>query len=337
MNSSGDLPTCAAYGTRSVVGNGTDALVLALRVLGIAAGDEVITSRTRFVASTAAMRARRSASCLTSILGEDLNIDVTRIRVGDHAPHEGPSLPVHLTGRPVEMKGLMSIARRRGLRVVEDCAQAVAAGMRRSARGLVRGFRLLQPASVETLECLRRRRRGNDQRSGARRSASGDAEHRPEKPRRLRGVGGQTPARHAASGDAPFVKIPRILSAGLSSAAAMRRVIAIFRWTSQASAHRWIVERACVCITPLSSRRNAAMLYAHFYPSAASGRRCTTPCDSPAVGGPRPWVTSGREAFPVAEAQGESHSQLARVHGVEPNDLPCVAASIREFYARPPA
>ena len=107
------------------VGNGTDALVLGLRVLGVGAGDEVITAPNSFVASTSAIALVGARPVFVDVAA-DLNIDVARIEAAI-TPRTRAILPVHLTGRPVAMGALMAIARRRGLAVVEDCAQAVAA------------------------------------------------------------------------------------------------------------------------------------------------------------------------------------------------------------------
>ncbi len=103
------------------VGNGTDALAIALRALGIGAGDEVIT-----VANTALPTV--SAICMTgarpvfceidpSTLLMDLDGATSRI-----TPRTRAILPVHLFGNAVDMPALMTIAHRHGLAVVEDCA-----------------------------------------------------------------------------------------------------------------------------------------------------------------------------------------------------------------------
>jgi aminotransferase EvaB len=105
------------------VGNGTDALAIALRALGIGSGDEVITvSNTALpTASAIGMAGARPVFCEidpTTLL-MDLN-DVTR-RI---TPRTRAILPVHLFGNAVDMPALMTIARRHGLAVVEDCAQS---------------------------------------------------------------------------------------------------------------------------------------------------------------------------------------------------------------------
>ncbi len=94
-------------------------------MLGVGAGDEVITAPNSFVASTSAIALVGARPVFVDVAA-DLNIDVARIEAAI-TPRTRAILPVHLTGRPVAMGALMAIARRRGLAVVEDCAQAVAA------------------------------------------------------------------------------------------------------------------------------------------------------------------------------------------------------------------
>jgi dTDP-4-amino-4,6-dideoxygalactose transaminase len=107
------------------VNSGTDALILALKVLGIGPGDEVITVVNSFVAS---------ASCITLVgavpvlvdVRDDMNIDPALIEAAITAKTKA-LLPVHMTGRPADMEQIMDIARRHNLFVVEDCAQAIGA------------------------------------------------------------------------------------------------------------------------------------------------------------------------------------------------------------------
>lgn len=107
------------------VGNGTDALVLALHLLGIGAGDEVITAPNSFV-STASAIVLVGAQPVFVDSGDDLNIDASQIEAAI-TPRTRAILPVHLTGRPADMGAIMRIANARGLKVIEDCAQAVGA------------------------------------------------------------------------------------------------------------------------------------------------------------------------------------------------------------------
>lgn len=115
------------------VNSGTDALILALRALGIGRGDEVITVPNSFVAST---------SCIAIVGARPVFIDVREDYTMDPSllkqaitPNTKAILPVHLTGRPADMDGIMKVARAHNLYVVEDCAQAVIAEYRNQRVG----------------------------------------------------------------------------------------------------------------------------------------------------------------------------------------------------------
>lgn len=113
--------------TRYAVGvaNGTAALILALRALGLGAGDEVITAPNSFLASAAAI-ALVGARPVFADVREDLNLDPDAV-AARVTPRTRAIMPVHLTGRPAAMREIDGIARRHGLSVVEDAAQAVGA------------------------------------------------------------------------------------------------------------------------------------------------------------------------------------------------------------------
>jgi len=107
------------------VASGLDALVLALRVLGIGPGDEVITAPNSFVGSASCI-ALAGAIPVFADVGDDYNLDPDAV-VRAITPRTRAILPVHLTGRPAQMDRLMEIARDRSLFVIEDAAQAVGA------------------------------------------------------------------------------------------------------------------------------------------------------------------------------------------------------------------
>lgn len=109
----------------AALNSGTDALILALRTLGVGAGAEVIAVSNSFVSS---------ASCIVCVgakpvfvdVGEDYLIDPALIEKAI-TPRTKAILPVHWTGRPCDMAAIMAIAKKHKLVVIEDCAQAVCA------------------------------------------------------------------------------------------------------------------------------------------------------------------------------------------------------------------
>jgi dTDP-4-amino-4,6-dideoxygalactose transaminase len=107
-------------------GSGTDALVLALRSCGVAAGDEVILPPFTFVATGSAVSALGAKPVFADIHPSTYNLDPAQLerRV---TPRTRAIVVVHLYGLSAEMDPIMEFARKRNLPVVEDSAQAIGA------------------------------------------------------------------------------------------------------------------------------------------------------------------------------------------------------------------
>ncbi len=107
------------------VANGTDALFLVMKALGINKGDEVITAPNSFLATAGAVIAAGATPVFADVR-DDYNIDPNKIREVI-VERTKAIIPVHLTGRPADMKAILAIASEHGLFVIEDAAQAVGA------------------------------------------------------------------------------------------------------------------------------------------------------------------------------------------------------------------
>lgn len=115
-------------GVKHVVGvhSGTDALYLALRALGVGAGDEVITVAHTATPTISAIRLTGATPVFVDIDEATFNMDTAEIE-RKITPKTKVVLPVHLYGYPAEMNTIMRIARKHKLFVLEDCAQALGA------------------------------------------------------------------------------------------------------------------------------------------------------------------------------------------------------------------
>lgn len=116
----------AAYcGARHAVAvnSGTSALHLALLAAGISPGDEVITVPFTFVATVAAIGYCGARPVFVDIGPRSFVMDVDQIEAAI-TPRTKAILPVHLHGQPADLDPILAIARRRGLVVIEDAAQA---------------------------------------------------------------------------------------------------------------------------------------------------------------------------------------------------------------------
>jgi dTDP-4-amino-4,6-dideoxygalactose transaminase len=116
----------AAYtGTAFGIGvnSGTSALHLALLAAGVGPGDEVVTVPFTFVATVAAVRYVGAKPIFVDIEPGSFMMDVGQLEAA-LTPRTKAIIPVHLYGQSVDMDPILAIARRRGIVVIEDAAQA---------------------------------------------------------------------------------------------------------------------------------------------------------------------------------------------------------------------
>jgi dTDP-4-amino-4,6-dideoxygalactose transaminase len=106
--------------------NGTQAIEIALRAAGVQAGDEVIVPPYTFIASASAIVQVNAVPVFVDIDPDTYNLDPARVEEAI-TDRTAAILAVHIAGCPADMDALGEIARRRGLKLLEDAAQAVGA------------------------------------------------------------------------------------------------------------------------------------------------------------------------------------------------------------------
>lgn len=105
-------------------GSGTTALVLALRACNVRPGDEVITTPFTFFATAEAIAAIGAIPVFVDVKQDDYNIDPDKIEEAITDKTKA-ILPVHIFGAPADMDRINAIAKKHGIRVIEDDAQAI--------------------------------------------------------------------------------------------------------------------------------------------------------------------------------------------------------------------
>lgn len=136
------------------VANGTAALHTAIAALGIGAGDEVITTPFSFIATATSIIHNNAVPVFADIDLDTYNIDPETIP-DKITGRTKAILVVHLAGHPAEMDEIMGIAREYGLKVIEDCAQAIGTeyrGRKVGTFGDVAAFSFYQSKNMTTGE-----------------------------------------------------------------------------------------------------------------------------------------------------------------------------------------
>ncbi len=113
-------------GIKHAVGcaNGTDALVLAIKALGIGVDDEVITTPFTFFATASSIWRNHAKPVFVDIDARTFNLDPDKIEAAI-TPNTKAIMPVHLFGQPSDMDRIMAIAKKHKLYVIEDNAQGI--------------------------------------------------------------------------------------------------------------------------------------------------------------------------------------------------------------------
>jgi len=105
------------------VGNGTDAIFIVLKMLGIGPSDEVITAANSFIATSEAisLTGARVVFCDVNEVTRNLDPDLISDKITDKTR---AIIPIHLYGQPADMDRIVEIAKKNNLYIVQDCAQA---------------------------------------------------------------------------------------------------------------------------------------------------------------------------------------------------------------------
>jgi dTDP-4-amino-4,6-dideoxygalactose transaminase len=108
------------------VGNGTDALQIALMALGLKPGDEVITPTFTFIATAEVVALLGLTPVVVDVNWDTMNMDIDSVRRAI-TPRTKAIVPVHLFGQCADMEALMQLAEEHHLFIVEDACQAIGA------------------------------------------------------------------------------------------------------------------------------------------------------------------------------------------------------------------
>ena len=145
--------------------SGTSALHIALMLLNVGPGDEVITTPFTFVATSWAISYVGAKPVYVDVDDVTLNLD-PKLLERAITPKTKAVMPVHLYGQPFDVDPILEICRKHKLPLVEDAAQSHGAKYKGKTVGTLRGHFLLQLLSRKKSRRVRRRRRARDEQCG---------------------------------------------------------------------------------------------------------------------------------------------------------------------------
>ena len=141
-------------GTRNAisVGNGTDALIIALKALGIGEGDEVITATFTYFASAECISAVGARPVFVDVEKDTFNIDPSKIEEKISKKTKA-IIPVHIFGQSADMDEINKIAKKYNLKVIEDACQAVGAKYKNNMIGTLSDVACYSFFPTKNLSC----------------------------------------------------------------------------------------------------------------------------------------------------------------------------------------
>ncbi len=115
----------AAYGVKHVIGcaNGTDSLYIIMKMLGIGSGDEVITAANSWISSSETITQAGARAVFVDVHGDYYSMD-EQLLEASITPHTRAVIIVHLQGQVCDVEAIQRICERRGIFLIEDCAQS---------------------------------------------------------------------------------------------------------------------------------------------------------------------------------------------------------------------
>lgn len=134
------------------VANGTEALIIALKALGIGEGDEVITTPYTFFATSESISSVGAVPVFADVRLDTFNIDFSKIEEKITSKTKA-IMPVHIFGQPCDMDEINEIAKTHGLYVIEDAAQAVGSEYKRRMIGTLSDIAVFSFFPTKNLGC----------------------------------------------------------------------------------------------------------------------------------------------------------------------------------------